>query len=134
MTDPVYGYRIYEDDRDMWEVFKTDEDGEDLVAYVVTEATAKRLADGCNADMGATFVWIAVASGGYGTNEVSAVFSREEMVFPWVIEHFNRIREIWEEGPIDEDGLWGHDDGVAMLYTDGDGDDSVRVSRMPVLS
>lgn len=50
MTDPVYDYRMYEDDHDMWEVFKTDEDGEDLVGYVVTETTAKRLVDGCNPD------------------------------------------------------------------------------------
>jgi hypothetical protein len=54
MTDPVYGYRGSDRGElvghgcpdDMWEVFKTYEDGdEDLVAYVTTEAVAKRLVE-----------------------------------------------------------------------------------------
>lgn len=134
MTDPVYDYRMYEDDHDMWEVFKTDEDGEDLVGYVVTETTAKRLVDGCNAAMGTAFVWIAVASGDFGCDEVTAVFSREELILPWLEAWFNRIRVDNERSDkVIADEIWLHDDGRCLQYTDEDMDETVRVSRMPVL-
>jgi hypothetical protein len=80
------------------------------------------------------FVWIAVASGDYGTDEVSAVFSREELIFPWVTAWFDRLRADAGEKPINEDDLWGTVDGYFMEYADEFMDERVRVSRMPVLN
>jgi hypothetical protein len=80
------------------------------------------------------FVWIAVASGDYGTDEVSAVFSREELIFPWVTAWFDRLRADAGEKPINADGLWGGGVVSAVEYVDEFMDERVRVSRMPVLT
>lgn len=81
------------------------------------------------------FVWIAVASGDYGTDEVSAVFSREELILPWLEAWFNQIRSACEvEARVIADEIWLHDDGITLQYTDEDMDETVRVSQMPVLT